>query len=757
MKFIQFYFMAFVAIVTISCQKDSLTSDDEKGLYTYDERVEALVKKMSIEEKVGQMTQINFHLLLPPDLLAQGENANTVKLDRDSATAMLKKYYVGSFLNGFAFPARDWYNFIKELQTLNAEIQPNQIPILFGMDHVHGTNYLKEGTVFPHNLNVAATFNPAFAKSIGEITAMEAAPVGHTWNFAPILDIGRNKMWPRLYETFGEDPYLISQMGASFIKGVQGYEGVAPYKMIACAKHFLGYSDPRNGFDRAPSEISPQALREFFLPSFQAAVDAGVKTFMINSGEVNGIPVHANYEILTKLLRKEMGFQGLVVTDWEDIKRLHNAHRVAETEKEAVYMAIMAGIDMSMVPYKTDFCDYLLELVKEGRIPTERIDLSVKRILKAKFDAGLFENPYPTDKFLSNVGKPENKAKNLEIARESIVLMKNDKNVLPISAGKKVVVAGPAAHSKMHITGGWSYRWLPRSDKFHPATMPTLYEAMSAEFGENKVDLANEKNLKAKAAAADVIVLALGEEPYSEGFGSIIDLDLSKEQINLAEIAISTSKPIVLVLLEGRPRTIPTIYDRIPAVIFAGLPGTEGGTAIAEILSGKTNPSAKMAITYPYKQGHILPYNHKHLEFSPMHRLKGETLRWNLAQFGEGLSYTTFEYSDITLSSDTISSNNENITATVTVKNTGSRAGKEAVLWFITDEIGSYTRPVRALKSFDKKEIQAGDSSVFTFEIQANRDLTFPNAEGGQLLEYGDFTLSVGDKKAKFRYVPSAK
>jgi len=753
------YIWLLIWVVLAGCQEKTETTEEygSKGLYEYDERVEKLVKKMSLEEKIGQMTQIDFSLLLDSaDRKAiYTDPSHRLTLNKDSLKALLSKYYIGSFLNGIAFSAKNWFEYCYQLQEINLEIQPNQIPIIYGIDHVHGANYLKEGTLFPQQISQAATFNPALAQLIGEITAAEASHLGHTWNFAPILDLGRNKFWSRFYETYGEDPWLASRMGEAYIKGLQEYEGVKPYKMVACAKHFFGYSDPKWNYDRAPVEIAPQTLYEFFLPPFKAAVQAGVRTFMINSGEVNGIPVHANYDILTKLLRQEMGFEGVVVTDWEDIIRLHTVHKVANSPKEAVYMAIMAGIDMSMTPYTLEYCDYLEELVKEGRISIERIDLSVKRILKLKYDAGLFEQPYPTDKFLDKINTDEHQAINLAAARECLVLMKNDKNVLPLSANQKIVVAGPAANSKRHLTGGWSYLWFTTNDEFHPVSMPTLYEGLKKEFAN--VELATDINaLKAKASSASVIVLAVGEAPYAEGFGSTNDLDLDKEQQQLIEAAIATGKPVVVVMIAGRPRTIPYLYDKITTMIWAGLPGTQGATAIAEVLSGKENPSGKLPFSYPFKQGKTLSYHHKLSEYSPMHpyRTDDERLRFWIAPFGHGLSYTQFEYSNLTLSDTLLGAHVglQTITAKVTVTNTGKRDGKETALWYITDEYGSYTRPVKMLKHFEKQEIKAGESAIFTFIIEPNTHLSYPAENGEMLIEAGSFVLHIGGLSQRFVY-----
>lgn len=709
------------------------------------ERVEKLLQSLSMNEKIAQMTQLNITSFMTDESKAKFNDVYPIEIDTNKAISLFKSYPLGSILNGKAVSPENWASAIRTLQEIH--LRYSKVPFIFGIDHVHGTNYLSGGTVFPQEINLAATFNPALAAKAGEITALECALVGHQWNFAPILDLGRNKFWPRLYETFGEDPHLGAVMGAAYTKALQ--EAPAkPTKVAACAKHFLGYSDPKSGWDRSPAEIAPQTLQEMFRPAFQAAVDAGIKTFMINSGEINGVPVHASKEILTDLLRKEMGFKGLVVTDWEDIKNLAKGHKIAANEKEATLLAIQAGIDMSMVPYDTSFIKYMKELVAEGKISEERINESVRRILMLKSDLGILDNPYPATDF-SSIGKEENQQASFQAALESIVLIKNDKNTLPLQNPKKIVVAGMNSNIKRSICGGWSYRWIPDKEDYFPENMPTVYQALQTEFKNTKVELATSKDLSAKSKGADAIIIATGELPYAEGFGSITDLDLDKNEVALIQQAIATKKPVILLLIEGRPRTIPTVFDGCSAVVFAGLPGTHGATAIAQLLSGKENFSGKMSITYPFKQGHIITYNHKPTDFSYLHRLNDDRIRWTIAEFGTGLSYTQFEYENLTLS-DTVVTKEGSIKATVTVKNTGKMDGKESVLWFLTDEVRSITPPVKALKHFEKKTIKAGESETFTFEIKPNEHLSFPDEKGKKLLESGYFTLRVGNQTARF-------
>jgi beta-glucosidase len=716
------------------------------------QRIEELISGMSLEEKIGQMTQINITQIMSDSIVKNYDSVTTFVLDTNKLINYISKYHVGSFLNGRGVSPQTWYQYIYKLQEINQRYSRNKIPVIYGVDHVHGSSYLNGGTIFPHNINIAATFDTSYAFQAGQVTVYETADLGHRWIFAPVLDIGRNKYWGRYYETYGEDPYLCSRMGASFIRGIQDEKSSAPYKVAACGKHFIGYSDPKSGWDRSPAEIPDQSLREFYLPSFREAIKAGVKTMMINSGEVNGIPVHASHELLTDLLRTELGFEGIAVTDWLDIIALQKMHHVAENEKEATYMAIQAGIDMSMTPHTTDFCTYLKELVMEGRISEERINTSVRRILKVKFEIGLFENPYPRNDRFARIGSPENKLKALNAARESIVLLKNE-GLLPFSKTKSIIlVAGPNANKKVPLCGGWTYRFMAKSDHWFPKDMLTVYEGIKNEFKGANILLAGVNDLSSKAASADMIVLALGEEKaYAETDGSINDLELPDEQIKMAEVALATGKPVVLILLEGRPRTINRIFDRCKAVVFAGLPGTEGAQAIAEILSGKTNPSGKLSFTYPYKQGHIIPYNYKPSEYSPLRTVKGELNRYAIAQFGQGLSYSEFQYSNLQLS-DTILTGGKELKCKVSVTNKSKAGGKESVLWFLRDEVGSITRPVAELKHFEKHFLKSGETYTFNFTISPWKHLSFPDKNGKVLLEDGYFILTAGTESKRFYY-----
>jgi beta-glucosidase len=718
-------------------------SNDEQ----LEKRIDDLLSQMTLEEKVGQMMQINNSTIVTESQWGAGADLKIViKADTAKVANFIRKYHVGSFLNGIAVSAETWYDFYKTIQEVNMKLSRVKIPVIYGIDHMHGANYLDGGTIFPHGINMAATYNNQFPLDMANVVVNETADLGHQWLFGPVLDVARTPLWGRYYETLGESPYVVATMGAIYTKAVQSNTDIAPYKIAGSAKHYFAYSEPKYGWDRGPADVSEQTLHEIFLPPFKANIDAGVKTVMINSGEINGEPVHASYWALTEILRDKLEFKGVVISDWEDIIRLYRNHKVAVDEKDATYKAIMAGVDVAMTPYTPKFHDLLVELVNEGKISHERINLSVSRVLRMKLEIGLFENPYPRNDRFNRIGTPENKAKALEVARESIVLMKNE-NILPLKPNSRILLAGPNANLKQVLAGGWTLRWIPNDESIYPKDMLTVYTAMQKEF--KNLALANSAaEIKTKAAGADAIVLAVGEMPYSEGFGSILDITLPEDQLELVKIAQSTGKPVILVLISGRPRVITKVYPGCKGVLFAGLPGFEGAQAIAEIISGKVNPSGKMSFNFPHSVNRLVPHNHKVSEVTLAHEINNPI---SLMAFGNGLSYTTFEYSDLKLSDSTLTSDAAEIKASVTVKNTGEREGKEAVLWFLNDEVASISRPVRDLKFYEKDLIKSGESKTFTFIIHPKEHLTFPDKGGELLLEDGYFTLMVGNLKTRFQ------
>ncbi len=757
MRYPLLYALIIIMIFSVSCKRRY--SFEPRGLTIFErithERtdneqmesfIDSLILRMTLSEKIGQMTQLNESYFYPE---SSGSVDRISAIDSAAFVDVIGEYQIGSILLGGARHADEWYALNLELQRLNLAHSANRIPLIFAIDHVHGSNFLKEGTVFPHQLNLGATFNPDFAFQMGRFTAEEAAPLGHHWNFAPVLDVGENKLWPRLYETYGEDTYLTSRMAVEYIKGVQDTL-IGTFRMAACAKNFIGYSIPISGWDRTPVEISEQRLQEVFVPPFEEAIEAGLLTVMVNSGEINGVPVHSSYDYLTRMLRDQLQFKGVVITDYQDIIKLHQNHRITENEKESTFTAIMAGIDVAMTPGSVAFCNYAKELLQEDRIQEERIDLSVRRILRLKYKLGLFDNPFPSEAYYDRIGSAKAHKVARAAATESIVLLKNDNNLLPLTRPVRLVVAGVNADSRMALCGGWTYSWQGNDETLYPDTMKTVVEALEEAFDNGRIIHTTPGGLSWHARTADALIIVTGEQPYAGGWGNVNDLNLPDEEIELIETALATGKPVILILLEGRPRIIKGLFDECDAVLFAGLPGMFGAETIAGILKGRINPSAKMPVTYPYSTGNIIPYNHKHTVASSLNTFNQETSRYTIGEFGTGKSYTTFSYTELNLS-DTIILENEKIEASVIVKNTGQREGKEAVLWFISDEVASITRPVKQLKSFEKKFLLPGELKEYKFVIDPREHLGFPDENGNINLEPGYYMLSAGPLIARFQ------
>lgn len=693
---------------------------------------------MTLAEKIGQMTQLDITLINMTGV------QKDVRLDADKARDLILTHHVGSFLNGEAVPPVDWFVFTDELARIAVEESRLGIPIIYGIDHIHGAGYVKGATLFPHSISLGATFDPEHARQAGRVTAVESADLGHHWVFAPVLDLGVNPLWPRFYETYGEDPLLGGRMGAAFVEGVQNAAEALPYRQAATGKHFLGYSDPRSGWDRTPAHLSMQQIQEFHRPAFQKAVDAGVRTIMVNSGEINGVPVHASRELLTDLLRGQMGFEGVVVTDWDDIRKLVNFHHTAADYKEATYQCVMAGIDMSMTPLTLDFNVALTELVNEGRIPESRIDESVRRILKLKADLGLFEHPYPRDDRFERVGHPDHRRLALQAARESIVLLKNEGGVLPAERPGRVGVFGPSADLRRNLSGGWTLSWQGGEEDRHPKTTPTLFAALQNQWPDADVRLNPDPDLE----TLDLILYAGGEEPYCEFAGNITDIRLPERQTAEIRRLAGHGVPVVLVLIQGRPRVVDQVLDDVSAVIHAGLPGPEGAQAVAEVVSGAVDPSGRLPFSYPMRPNHHLPYHHKRSDlyfYDPTvaNQIVQDNRSASLFPFGFGLGYTTFAYSDLTVGPD--------LSADVTVTNTGGRTGTETVLWFTSTPVGRITRPVKQLRGFEKVTLAPGASARVTLRITPEM-MAYPDAEGRPILENTRHTLLAGGLEADFRF-----
>ncbi len=727
----------------------AFTSQAQKGDKEIKSEVDKLLKQMTLEEKVGQMTQITIQVVSKK----QGNKDQHHELDEKKLEEAIIKYGAGSLLNVYdkAHEINYWHEVITKIQDIATKKTRLKIPVLYGIDAIHGATYTAGSTLFPQALGMASTFNRELVKKGGEITAVETYGSGIPWNFNPNLDLGRQPLWPRLWESYGEDSYLTTVMGSTYVKALQDNPYVPKGRFIACPKHYVGYGFPHNGLDRTPALMSERTLREYFLPPFEAAVKAGALTVMVNSSEIDGIPGHANYHLLTEVLKGEMKFPGFVVSDWEDIKRLFTRDRVATSPKEAVFMAVMAGVDMSMVPTDFSFYDLLLQLAKEGTVPMTRIDDAVSRILYVKMKLGLFENAYPDKSFLPQFASEEHTKANLDAAREAVVLLKNGKNILPLARDKKVFVTGPTANMLSSLNGGWTITWQGNEESLYPQAKETVVEAIRSKVGEKNVtfdqgvdfekDIAGSKGLEL-AKQSDVIVLCLGEGAYCETPGNITDLTLPEAQLAYAEKLIATGKPVVLVMLEGRPRVITRIADKVDGILTAFLPGMEGGRAIADIIFGDANPSGKLPVSYPKSPNGITLYDYKPIEFFDGNKYDP------LFPFGYGLSYTSFKYSNLKLSSKEITENGQ-VKVTVDVTNTGKLKGKEAVLLYLTDMFGTVSRPNKQLKGFDKVELEPGQTKTVTFSIGWD-EMSFIGLSNTRIVEPGEFMVTVGGLQDKF-------
>ncbi|HSE16407.1 MAG TPA: glycoside hydrolase family 3 N-terminal domain-containing protein [Pyrinomonadaceae bacterium] len=760
-------------LITINAQTPVVDSDEffQRASRNGPERdhsrkIEDLLKRMTLEEKVGQMTQLSI------DQVTSGKDQE-IKVDPAKLDRAIVKYGVGSVLNvaDQALTVDHWHQIIGQIQEAATKKTRLGIPMIYGIDSIHGANYVLGATLFPQEIGMAATFNPELMKRAAEIAAIETRAAGIPWSFSPVLDLGRNPLWPRFWETFGEDPYLAKVMGVAFVRGLEGTDVSSSNAVASSLKHYMGYSFPLTGRDRTPAWIPENYLREYFLPTFETAVKAGARTIMINSGEINGVPGHVNHHILTDILRTELGFKGFVVSDWQDIKKLVNVWRIAADEKEATRLAVMAGIDMSMVPNDLSFADHLIALVKEGKVPQSRIDEAVRRILWVKFELGLFDKPMPDASLKSKFGLPEYRQVSLEAARESITLLKNDNNILPLAKTAKVLVTGPTSDSLVSMNNGWTYVWQGSEENLYPKDRHTIRRALEAKLGPGNVtfvqgtkitrapgpsnstptDQEEEVDIAAAVQAArnvDVIVLALGEGSYCETPGNVTDLTIGAPQVKLAEALKATGKPIVLVLVEGRPRIINRIADDMNAILLAYNPSHEGGTAIADVLFGDVNPSGKLPFTYPRTPNGLINYDHKPFETE-------NTSFGNMAfnpqfNFGDGLSYTTFTYSDLRLGKPTIAGNEE-LPVSVTVKNTGNRAGKEAVLVYVSDLVASLSPPGKRLRRFAKVSLAPGESRTLNFKLR-REDLSFIGTDNKPIVEPGEFEVRIAGLSQKFTF-----
>lgn len=719
-------------------------------------KVEKTLAKMTLDEKIGQMLELNL------DIMGAYDASGKWKLNETMLDTCISKYKVGSLLNApgtRAATVEQWQEWIRLIQ--KKSMKHIGIPDVFGLDHNHGVTYTQGGTLFPQPINIAASFNTELARTGAQVTAYESRAANCPWVYNPVTDLGRDPRWSRIWESFGEDPIVNARMAEAEIMGYQGndHNHLSRYNVATSLKHYMGYGAPFTGKDRTPAYIAPNVLREKYFEPFKAAVQAGALTIMVNSASINGVPVHASYEYLTQWLKKDLNWDGMIVTDWADINNLFTRERVAKDKKDAIRIAINAGIDMSMDPYSVEFCILLKQLVNEGKVSQERIDDAVRRILRLKYRIGLFDEPNTGGKGYEKFGSQEHADLALRSAEETEILLKNE-GILPLAKGKKILLTGPNANQMRCLNGGWSYTWQGSKAEDLAEKYNTIYEALCNKYGQENVILNqgvtyNEKGQyweenepqieKAVAAAtqADVIIACVGENSYCETPGNLTDLWMSENQRNLVKALAKTGKPIVLVLNEGRPRLIADIEPLAKAIVHIMLPGNYGGDALANLLAGDANFSAKLPYTYPKEINSLANYDYKVSEevgtMAGAYNYDAKvSLQW---PFGYGLSYTTFEYANLKVDKANFTAD-DTLTVTVDVKNTGSRAGKESVLLYSSDLIASIVPDNKRLRCFTKISLEPGETKTVTFTLPA-KDLAFVGADGRWTLEEGDFLLRV--------------
>ena len=731
-----------------------------------DNKINDLLSQMTLQEKVGQMTQINL------TVIAKGPNKWTssfpLMIDNKRARKAIVDYKIGSVLNTInntAQKPKTWFNTISDIQKYAIDSSRLSIPIIYGIDAIHGTTYTDGATMFPQQITTAASWNTENAYNMALVCAYETRTSGIPWNFSPVLDLGIDPRFPRQFETFGEDPLIVKRFGEAMIKGYQGKDNDVSnkYNIAACIKHFLGYHATISGKDRTPAYIPENVLREYHLPSFKSAIDAGAKTIMINSGLINGIPVHADYNILTNLLRKELGFEGVILTDWEDINKLYDRDKVARSKKEATKIAINSGIDMSMVPYDyEEFCNNLIELVEEGEVKMSRIDDAVSKILKLKIELGLFETPVTDYREYDDFGSEKHNQLAYKAASEAITLLKNEENTLPIKGKPRILITGPNGNSMRTLNGAWSYSWQGELTDRFASGYNTIYEAFVNTYGSNNVkyvpgvsykdggtyyEMVENSISKAvfEAKRSDYIILCLGETSYTEKPGDLNNLKLHDLQVKLANELSKTDKPIILILNQGRPRLITDIQGLMKSIINIYLPGNLGGNALVDIVSGLVNPSGKLPYTYPAFPNSLIPYYYKPSEVQNnsqgAYNYVGKVN--NLYDFGYGLSYSDFSYSNFNIDK-TEYSRSESIKVTIDVTNNSDIDGKETIQLYTSDLYASLTPDNKRLRDFKKIKINAGITKTVEFILPVT-ELSFINASNENVVESGLFNIKVGD------------
>ena len=747
-------------LAVVCCCSAWAAAQTAKPAIPRDEQLEAKVEKtlakMTLDEKIGQMLELNL------DIMGTYDASGKWKLNETMLDTCISKYKVGSLLNApgtRAATVEQWQEWIRLIQ--KKSMKHIGIPDVFGLDHNHGVTYTQGGTLFPQPINIAASFNTELARTGAQVTAYESRAANCPWVYNPVTDLGRDPRWSRIWESFGEDPIVNARMAEAEIMGYQGndHNHLSRYNVATSLKHYMGYGAPFTGKDRTPAYIAPNVLREKYFEPFKAAVQAGALTIMVNSSSINGVPVHASYEYLTQWLKKDLNWDGMIVTDWADINNLFTRERVAKDKKDAIRIAINAGIDMSMDPYSVEFCILLKQLVNEGKVSQERIDDAVRRILRLKYRIGLFDEPNTGGKGYEKFGSQEHADMALRSAEETEILLKNE-GVLPLEKGKKILLTGPNANQMRCLNGGWSYTWQGSKAEDLAEKYNTIYEALCNKYGQENVILdqgvtynekgqyweENEPQIEkavAAAAQADVIIACVGENSYCETPGNLTDLWMSENQRNLVKALAKTGKPIVLVLNEGRPRLIADIEPLAKAIVHIMLPGNYGGDALANLLAGDANFSAKLPYTYPKEINSLANYDYKVSEevgtMAGAYNYDAKvSLQW---PFGYGLSYTTFEYANLKVDKANFTAD-DTLTVTVDVKNTGSRAGKESVLLYSSDLIASIVPDNKRLRCFTKISLEPGETKTVTFTLPA-KDLAFVGADGRWTLEEGDFLLRV--------------
>jgi len=724
-------------------------------------KIEKTLAKMSLDEKIGQMLELNLDVMGTMDW-----NKGVWTLNETMLDTLISKYKVGSILNApgtRAATVEQWQGWIRLIQKKSMKYMG--IPDIYGLDHNHGVTYTQGGTLFPQPINLGASFNTELARQMAEVTAYESRAANCPWVYNPVLDLGRDPRWSRIWESFGEDAIVNSRMAEAEVKGYQGDNpnNIDKYHVATSVKHYMAYGAPWTGKDRTPAYLSPAMLREKYFEPFKAAIQAGALTIMANSASINGVPVHASYEYLTKWLKEDLNWDGMIVTDWADINNLYQRERVAKDKKDAIRIAINAGVDMSMDPYSVDFCILLKELVNEGKVSMTRIDDAVRRILRVKYRLGLFDTPNTGGKGYEKFGSDEFAQKALHAAEETEVLLKNENNILPLAKGKKILLTGPNANQMRCLNGGWSYTWQGSRAEDLAVKYNTIYESLCNKFGKENIVLEQgvtyneqgqywEENApeieKAVSAAnsADVVIACIGENSYCETPGNLTDLWLSENQRNLVKELAKTGKPIILILNEGRPRLIADIEPLAKAIVHILLPGNYGADALANLLAGEANFSAKLPYTYPREINSLANYDYKVSEevgtMAGAYNYDAKvSLQW---PFGYGLSYTTYEYSNLKVDKASFTADDV-LTVTVDVKNTGSRVGKESVLLYSSDLVASVVPDNKRLRDFTKIELQPGEVKTVTFRLPA-KSLAFVGADNHWILEEGDFILKVGNQ-----------